>query len=266
LALGLSGSAWGEAATNGAFRVGETLKYNIFWGPVIGGKASLQVLGIEPIDGHDCYHLRAQARTVGLAGMLFPVTSTVDAWLDVEGLFTRQHQQNRVEGSHVARNFGAYDYAQRTLTITNQVNGKVHTLDLTEPVRDLISAVYYLRTQPLKLQTPSEFLLQDSTKKHVVIIKPDERRKIDVRPLGEVDALRIEPKPTPRIVAENNGRAWVWISDDYRRLPLLIVCSMPLGSAKFVLERADGQIAPRAGNVGGRSSADPPNRLSNRTP
>ena len=255
LVLVLGNSAWGEDATNAAFRVGETLRYNIFWGPLIGGKASLQVLGIEQIDGHDCYHLRAQARTVGLAGMLFPVTSTVDSWLDVDGLFTRQHQQNRVEGSHVARNFGTYNYNQRTLTITNQVNAKVHTLDLNEPVRDLISAVYYIRSQPLQLKTPSEFLLQDGTKNWAVIIKPDERRKIDVRPLGEVDALRIEPKPTPRIVAENNGRAWVWISDDYRHFPLLIVCSMPIGSAKFVLERVDGQIAPK-----------PANRLSNRTP
>lgn len=244
LVLGLSGSAWGEATTNGAFRVGETLKYNIFWGPVVAGKASLQVLGIEPIDGHDCYHVRARARTAGLVRLLYPVTSTVDAWVDVKGLFTRRHEQNRAEGTHRTHDAGTYDYAQGTITVTNHLTGRVKTSALTEPVREVISSVYFLRTQPLALNVPHQLALQDGATNYVVTVKPDERRKIDVRPLGPVDALRIEPHPTLRIVDSLKGRVWVWLSDDHRRLPLLVVCNLPIGSARLVLERADDKIAP----------------------
>jgi hypothetical protein len=248
--LGLGFSAQAEPAANRAFQVGETLKYNILWGPVVAGKASLQVIGIEPIDGHDCYHVRARARTAGLVRLLYPVSSTVDAWLDVDGLFTRRHEQNRAEGAHRTHETGTYDYSQSTITVTNHLTGKVKTSALTEPVREVISSVYFLRTQPLALNVPHQIALQESATNYVVTVKPDERRKIDVRPLGPVDALRIEPHPTLRIVDSLKGRVWVWLSDDARRLPLLVVCSMPIGSARLVLERADDKIAPAPEEVG----------------
>ena len=69
----------------------------------------------------------------------------------------------------------------------------------------------------------------------VVNVRPDQRKQLSIRPLGDVQALRLEPKPTLNIVAANKGRMWFWISDDERRLPLLVTTEMKLGSAKLVL-------------------------------
>jgi hypothetical protein len=239
----MAGPAFGTPVTNGAFQPGETLRYNIFWGPVIAGKATLQVVGIEPIDGHPCYHLRAKAKTIGPVGLLYSVNSSVDAWLDVEGLFTRRHEQNRKEGKRTVREIGIYDYAKGHITITNLVTGRVKQSPLPAPVCDAVSSVYHLRTKPLELNRARQLLLQEGVTNTVVTVNPDERRKLTVRPLGEVAALRLEPKPTFHLVAALNGRAWVWISDDHRRLPLLVVCSLPIGNARFVLESADEKTA-----------------------
>jgi hypothetical protein len=204
------------------FHVGEKLIYQICWGPFVVGRASLEVEGIEQVDGQDCYHLVALAKTSGLTEVIFPVNNTVESWLDVKGLFTRRFRQNRSEGKHARQDETQYDYEKKLATTTNLVNGKVKQMELTEPVLDVISSLYYVRTQPLKLDTEQLFLLNAVNTNMTVNIRPDQRKLISVRPVGEVQALRIEPKPTFYMVAANNGRMWFWISDDARRLPLLV--------------------------------------------
>ena len=56
---------WANGGENFPFHVGERLTYQIFWGPFVAGRASLEVDGIERVDGKDCYHLIAEARTAG---------------------------------------------------------------------------------------------------------------------------------------------------------------------------------------------------------
>jgi hypothetical protein len=68
-----------------------------------------------------------------------------------------------------------------------------------------------------------------------VNIRPDLRKTLYFRPTGDVPALRLEPKPTLTVVSANRGRMWFWISDDARKLPLLVASDMRIGSAKLVL-------------------------------
>ena len=44
-----------------------------------------------------------------------------------------------------------------------------------------------------------------------------------MKPTGRIEALRVEPKPTLKIVAHNKGRMWFWIGDNDRHLPLQVV-------------------------------------------
>ena len=70
-----------------------------------------------------------------------------------------------------------------------------------------------------------------------------------VRPVGDIQALRIEPTPTLNIVSANNGRMWFWISDDARHLPLLVSSELKLGNAKLVLfSITPGKPAPATTN------------------
>jgi hypothetical protein len=235
------------------FRVGEKLSYVISWGPLLAGRATMEVVGLEQVDGHDCYRLRATARTVCFADTLFHVNSTTEAWLDAKGFFTRRHKQDRTEGRHVVRDEARYDYDQKLITVTNLVNGRVKSIPLNGPVCDVISAVYHVRAQPLKLNAALNFSVLDGRSNCVVNVAPDQRRTVTVRALGDVEALRLEPKPTLPIVAANNGRLWFWVSDDERRLPLVVVSTMAIGNARLLLEKIEPapvkptNILPRTG-------------------
>ena len=99
------------------YRVGEMLTYQIFWGPFVVGRATLEVAGIEKVDNNDCYHLIGKAKTSGLAEWLFPVDSTIESWLDCRSLFSRRYRENRSEGKHKASGETHYDYDHQASVI-----------------------------------------------------------------------------------------------------------------------------------------------------
>ena len=235
LFLALAGLAFADGDEAIPFSVGEKLTYQIFWGPFVVGRATLEVASIEPVDGHNCYHLIAKAKTSGIAEWLFPVDSTVESWLDCVGLFARKYHEDRTEGKHHKDNDTHYDYVANETVTKSRVNGHEKRSSLDQPVQDVISSLYFVRTQKLMLDAEQTFQLSAANTNYTVVIRPDLRKSMWVRPVGEVPALRIEPTPTLSIVSANKGRMWFWISDDTRRLPLLVNSELKLGNAKLVL-------------------------------
>jgi len=235
LFLALSGAALADGDEAIPFSVGEKLTYQIFWGPFVVGRATLEVAGIEPVDGHDCYHLIAKAKTSGLAEWLFPVDSTAESWLDRAGLFTREYHENRTEGKHHRKNDTHFDYAANEIVTRNQVNGHERHMPLNQHVLDVVSSLYCVRTQKLMVDAEQSMIINSGETNYTVIVRPDLRKTMWVRPLGDVQALRIEPTPTLDVISANNGHMWFWISDDMRRLPLLVNSELRFGNAKLVL-------------------------------
>lgn len=217
------------------FQVGEKLSYQIYWGPFVAGDASLEVAAQETVEGRDCYHLICRARTTGLIDLLFHVDNTLESWLDIRELRTLRSRQHRVEGKQTRRSESRYDYANRCYSITNFLDGAYRSFPLEEPLHDLLSAVYYVRTQPLRLHQPLTLTVNAGDCNRQVRIVPDERRTIATRPLGRVPALRVEPNPTLSVVAAHKGRMWIWVSDDAQKLPLVVISQLAIGCARFQL-------------------------------
>lgn len=256
--VALAGAAWADGTNSIPFAVGEKLTYQIFWGPFVVGRATLEVAGIEPVDAHNCYHLVAKAKTSGLIELLFPVDSTAESWLDCDGLFTRRYREDRTEGKRHRNTESHYDYASKQTVVTNHMNGKEHRVRLDEPVQDVISSLYVVRTKRLLLDSELVFAISADVTTYNVTIRPDQRKSIWVKPLGDVQALRVEPDPTLSVVSANKGRMWFWISDDARHLPLLVNSDLKLGSAKLILfnvrtGKASAAAAGKVGNAPGSS-------------
>jgi hypothetical protein len=252
LLLAFIGPSWADGSETFPFRVGEKLTYQIFWGPFVAGRATLEVQDIEPVGGHDCYHLIARAWTSGLADLLFHVDSTTESWLDVDQLFSRRYLENRVEGKRTRSNETIYDYDHHTTINTNLVNGRATCQELDQPVQDVVSSLYYVRVLRLKPDVANKFVINADGANYVMNVTPDLRKSLWVRPLGDVEALRIEPQPTLNIVAANHGRMWFWLSDDNLKMPLLVSTDMKIGTARLVLYKIEAEtpVASDTANPG----------------
>src|SRR5271154_4942341 len=120
------GAARADDADSVPFSVGEKLTYQIFWGPFVVGRATLEVAGTGPGGGHDCYHLVARAKTSGVIEWLFPGYRPAKSWLDRDGLFSRHYHEDRTEGKHHRKIDTHYDYAAKETVTRNEVNGHEH--------------------------------------------------------------------------------------------------------------------------------------------
>jgi hypothetical protein len=237
--LAVATALFANGGENFPFHVGERLSYVIFWGPFVAGHASLEVTGIEQIDGHDCYHLVGEAHTTGLADFLYHVETKNESWFDANGFFTRQYRERRIEGKRTRASLTRYDYDSKLASTTNYITGKARSMPLETPVQDMISSMYFVRTKPLELDLEQSFPVSVSETNYTVSVRPDQRKTMYFRPTGDIAALRMEPSPTLNVVAANKGRMWFWISDDMQKLPLLVASDMKIGSAKFVLTKIE---------------------------
>jgi hypothetical protein len=220
---------------NKAFVVGEKLTYRIEWGFFTVGRATMEVKAIEQVDGRDCYHIIAEAQTTGIGDMLFKVRSKAETWLDVEGLFARKYSEDRSEGKKRHNEEMTYDYENKTTTVKNRDTGSVTTHPLNGPVVDAVGLVFAARIKQLDMKNHATFTCNTGDANYDVFLKADETTQMKTRPTGNISALRFEPNPTLRIVSKNGGRAWFWISNDERRLPLLAYSKMKIGTAKLEL-------------------------------
>ena len=227
------------------FPVGEKLTYDILWGPFVAGHATLTVAGRAEIDCEDCYHIVGQAQTTGFVDLLYHVDSTIETWLDATNYFTRRFSQTRHEGKHATADDSRYDYAAGQVVTTNRINGQVHTAALVAPDQDVLSVFYFLRTQALELTRTIQVPIDLTGKHYDVTARPDQRKTLYFRTTGDVPALRIEPHPTFNIVAASGGRMWFWVSDDARKVPLLMVTETSFGNIRFVLTAMEPAAAPK---------------------
>ena len=96
-------------------------------------------------------------------------------------------------------------------TVTSQFNG---------PVQDILSAIYYLRTQPLQVGRTLELVISDSGQVYRVPIRVVEKKRMKTV-LGKVYAMRLDVELFgPRRMIQSDGQLSIWFTEDARRLPV----------------------------------------------
>ena len=57
--------------------------------------------------------------------------------------------------------------------------------------------------------------------------------------LGEVPCIKVEPVLDGDGIFNSKGRIFIWLTDDERRIPVLMECEIALGSIKAKLKKAE---------------------------
>jgi hypothetical protein len=104
-------------------------------------------------------------------------------------------------------------------------------------VQDVLSAIYYLRTQPLEIGRSFEVTVSDSGlvyKVPVRIIEKKNRKTV----LGRVETLRVDPEVFgPNRLISSDGQFSIWITNDHRRVPVAARIKMKYGTFDITLRK-----------------------------
>jgi hypothetical protein len=88
------------------------------------------------------------------------------------------------------------------------------------PVQDVLSAIYYLRTQRLAVGETLELSISDSGRVYQVPVRVVEKKRLKTV-LGRVEVLRLDPEIYgPNRLLYGEGQFSIWVTNDNRRIPV----------------------------------------------
>jgi hypothetical protein len=210
----------------GVLQPGEELLFGIKY---LGLRVGIGALKTQKTikEGHPCYHFISTVRSTGIFALLYRVNERLDSFMDSVHLHSIRFEQ-RSYGKDQEPFILIYDQKRHIVHIA----GKKETYRIHPNTHDPLSAFYFLRIQPL--EPGKEILIPVSTGKetHFIEAKVVGREKVRVG-AGEFDCLIIKPSFKKKRTKE---RLTLYLSDDGRRIPVLIKSELSFGSVVIALE------------------------------
>lgn len=107
----------------------------------------------------------------------------------------------------------------------------------TGQVQDVLSAIYFLRTQPLALGKTLQLTISDSGRVYQVPVRVVEKKRMKTI-LGRVEALRVDPELFgPNGMMARNGHISIWYTNDSRRIPVKAKIKTDYGTFNITLRK-----------------------------
>lgn len=131
-----------------------------------------------------------------------------------------------------------YDHEKnRVLWREVSPNPQAGYFDFSEPIQDVLTVIYYLRTRKLEGGKSFDVPVTDAGRVFTLSVAVLERKEIDTV-LGRVNAIRIEPALFGDNAAVHaKGKLSIWVTDDERRLPVRAQLKVDLGTFDIKLKQ-----------------------------
>jgi hypothetical protein len=192
------------------FRVGEVLNYQVKYGRLRIGRASMRVMGLEDVRGHPCYHVEFRIDG-GLPGL--QVHDRYESWLDTATLASRRHVQEIREVRY--KRSTRYEIYPEEQKYRENDEDSLHT-SVSAPL-DEGSFVYFIRTVRVPVGQTREFQQYFKPDRNPVVIRAIRRDTVEV-PSGRYPTVVVHPSIRARGIFAEDGEAELWFSDDAHRM------------------------------------------------
>lgn len=189
--------------------------------------------------------LTGDVRSRGLFTRLFNLhfRERIESIVD-PGSFTVQ-KTNRVDehGKRTRISEAVYNHAKGTVSWTERDpnNPKSEPRVVSNPfmgqVQDVVSAIYYLRTQPLEVGKTFEVTISNSGRVYQVPVHVVAKRKMKTV-LGRVDTFQVDPQVfgDNRLI-RGKGQFSIWLVNDAKRIPAKARIKTEYGTFDITLKK-----------------------------
>jgi len=221
---------------NKAFKLGEKLTFDVKYGFVTAGVATMRIPEIKKITGRDTYKVLFEVNSVSDFDWIYKVRDRYETYIDVDGIFPWRFEQHIREGNY-SRDFSAF---------FDQRKGKAKTsggsYDIPKYVNDIISAFYYARTADYsKMKYGDKIHLQNFYKDKVfdldVKYLGKERIKVGA---GTFDCIMVEPLVLEGGLFKSEGTIVIWLTDDELKVPVKVKTKVIVGAIDAELTAYEG--------------------------
>ena len=199
---------------------GEKLEFEILYGAIPAGRASLEVQGRATSDG-GVYRIVSKARSNDVISLFFEVddliVSEVDAETSAPLLFEKRLREGPLERNE------RVEYRPMGLVRTEEREYRV------EPgTRDILSALYCVRGHDLEVGDEVIIKAFEGGKSYDARVRVLRRETVSTK-RGDYDCLVIEPDIVEGVFAKT-GKLLIWLTDDALKIPVLMKSKVAVGS------------------------------------
>ena len=225
---------------NAPWMKGEKLTFSLGWGFITAGSATLEVKPIA--DGKTEFLTHATGNKT--INRIYPVNDTVYTRVRNKGLMTEVFRKRLHEGTFHNTSVIRFDRKGEKAWLSDTVFTDMKTrktkrsADTAVAIQgmehSIMSAFYLVRTLPLKVGETSRFSAVSGKKRYELKVLVHGKETIE-SVLGKVPCIKVEPVLDGDGIFNSKGRIFIWLTDDDRRIPVLMECEIALGSIKAKL-------------------------------
>ncbi len=229
------------------FASGETLTYEGKIGRfAISISIADVVFSVEQVPDSTNYRIKTKATSKGTLLNLFRFSFLQDyeSIVDFGAQRIIKSTKHDVQKERVRDSVADFDYTQKRVTFTetdpNDANRPPRRIasKIDEPMYDLVSAIYSIRTLPLTVGKKFDVAMSDSGLVYEVPVRVTKREQQKTI-FGKVWCWRIEPAifGYGRLI-EQKGSMIIWITDDDRKIPVRSQINTTYGKVDVRLKTA----------------------------
>jgi hypothetical protein len=213
---------------NDAFGPGESFEFTIGYGPVEAGTARMEVKRQEDVEGHRVLRIVSTATSNRVFDSFYKVRDTLSSWMDVRGMFPWRFEQRQREGDYERSQTVIFDPAHATVSTRGE------QYDAPAYIQDILSAFYFVRAQALHVGDTLQFPHWSERKAYQLRVIVHERESIKTE-AGQFDCLKVEPVLETEGMFRQQGKVFIWLTDDRLHMPVLVRSRLVVGAIEAEL-------------------------------
>jgi hypothetical protein len=215
--------------------LGEQLDYTVSWANyLVAARLLMEIKDRNTFFERDGIQLHVQAQTVGVVRSLFiPVDDQFVSYIDPDTLLPVRFEKHLREGKRQVDAVTVFDHKEKVARLADEKQ-----MAIDPETRDLVALFYYVRTLDLSRGKEYRFPAIFDDELFTVIVSPEQRASIKTA-AGTFDAieiaLRSEKVQERKKEISDANRVRVWLSNDEKRIPVLITARPAFGEIRVEL-------------------------------
>ena len=138
------------------------------------------------------------------------------------------------EGRHIKDKEVYFDFKAKKATFFNYLDKERQVFDINESTMDALSCFYYVRYLPLQVGKSVYVEIFDNKKLYKAEVQVVKKEEIETD-FGTFKTILIRPVLQSEGIFNRKGDILIWLTDDAKRLPVLLKTKVKVGSIKATL-------------------------------
>jgi len=222
-----------------SFHSGKRLVFRIAWNGIPVGYVTAESGDVFVYRNREVYTLKLVTESNKFLSTIYRVEDTFISYVATDTMSSMRYEADRKEGRYRKHVIVEYDFENMEAVYTSVTDGSIKRSPIYEDPHDLVSAICYFMTLPVRSGDSLDIVLNLNEKNYIVNVNAGEMKKIKVPALGVRDGLRVTPVAKLDGVEVAKGKAWAYVSADEDGYPLYGAVRIPFGTVTATLVRVE---------------------------